>query len=81
MLCKMLFCDPGLYNKNFCYFSNHQQTLTEDSKMKILLFLIGLLLLSAVYLWAVENCRPVCVMLWGIVPAYILAGLAIMEGK
>lgn len=49
--------------------------------MKIILFLIGLLLLSAVYLWAVECCRPVCVMLWGIVPAYILAGLAIMEGK
>lgn len=47
--------------------------------MKIILFLIGLLLLSAVYLWAVECCRPVCVMLWGIVPAYILAGWAAIE--
>jgi hypothetical protein len=79
MLCKMLFCDPGLHNKNFCYFSNHQQTLTEDSKMKIILFLIGLLLLGGLYLYFVETWRIGCALLWLIIPAYCLAGWAAIE--
>lgn len=47
--------------------------------MKMILFLIGLLLLSGLYLYFVETWRIGCALLWFIIPAYCLAGWAIME--
>lgn len=47
---------------------------------KYILFFIGLLILGALYLCAVEICRPACLLLWFIIPAYILAAVAILEG-
>ena len=71
----MVYKLPVYFNKD------HQKTLMEDSKMKIILFLIGLLLLSGLYLYFVETWRIGCALLWLIIPAYCLAGWAIMEGK
>ena len=47
--------------------------------MKMILFLIGLLLLSGLYLYFVETWRIGCALLWVIIPAYCLAGWAAME--
>jgi hypothetical protein len=47
--------------------------------MKMILFLIGLLLLMGLYLYFVETWRIGCALLWAIIPAYCLAGAAILE--
>lgn len=47
--------------------------------MKIILFLIGLLLLSGLYLYFLEAWRIGCALLWAIIPAYCLAGVAVMK--
>lgn len=44
-----------------------------------ILYFIGLLLIVAGYLFAVEYCRPACVAFWILAPFYILAGAAINE--
>ena len=49
--------------------------------MKIILLLIGLMLLSGLYLYFVETWRIGCALLWLIIPAYCLAGWAVLEGK
>lgn len=45
----------------------------------IRLFLIGFALAGA-YLWAVENCRLLCVVFWFVVP-FLLIGLAALVEK
>lgn len=47
--------------------------------MKMILFFIGLLLLGALYLYFVENWRLGCAILWAVIPAYMVAGVAILE--
>ncbi|MBP5699096.1 MAG: hypothetical protein J6W96_06185 [Alphaproteobacteria bacterium] len=49
-------------------------------KFLFVLWLIGAALLAAGYLFAVENCRPACVVFWILAPFYFIAGAAIMEG-
>lgn len=44
-----------------------------------ILYIIGLLLIAGGYLFAVEYCRPACVLFWILAPFYILAGAAIDE--
>lgn len=51
----------------------------EGEKMKMILFFIGLLLLGALYLHFVETWRIGCAVLWAIIPAYCLAGMAILK--
>lgn len=53
--------------------------LWRAKKMKMILFLIGLLLLGGLYLHFVETWRIGCAVLWAIIPAYCLAAVAIME--
>lgn len=45
----------------------------------LILFFIGLAILSALYLYFLEAWRLGCAILWFIIPAYICAGLAIMK--
>lgn len=47
--------------------------------MKMILFFIGLLLLGALYLHFVETWRIGCAILWFVIPAYIVAGVAILK--
>lgn len=47
--------------------------------MRMILFFIGLLLLGGLYLYFVETWRIGCALLWAIIPAYVLAGVAIIE--
>ena len=47
--------------------------------MKQALFFIGALLLGALYLYFVETWRIGCALLWVIIPAYLLAGVAAIE--
>ena len=49
-------------------------------KFNLILWLIGAVLLAAGYLFAVENCRPACLIFWILAPFYFIAGAAIMEG-
>lgn len=47
--------------------------------IKYILFFIGLLILGALYLYFVHIWRPGCLLLWFIIPAYILTAVAIIE--
>jgi len=46
-----------------------------------ILFFVGLAMLCALYLYFLEAWRLGCAVLWFVIPAYICAGLAIMEVK
>lgn len=48
-------------------------------KISFILWLIGAALLTAAYLFAVENCRPVCLFFWILAPFYFIIGAGIME--
>lgn len=47
--------------------------------MKMILYFIGLSLIAAGYLFAVEYCRPACLIFWIVAPFYIIMGAAINE--
>lgn len=47
--------------------------------MKMILFCVGLALLGGLYLYFLETWRIGCAVLWFVMPAYIVAAVAIME--
>jgi hypothetical protein len=47
--------------------------------MKVILFICGLLILGGLYLYFLEAWRIGCALLWAIIPAYCLAGVAILK--
>lgn len=51
----------------------------EGYEMKMILFCVGLALLGGLYLYFLETWRIGCAVLWFVMPAYIVAAVAIME--
>lgn len=67
-----------VYHSNFCSNSNHWQ-IVKGVKMRLVLFILGALLLGGLYLYFLETWRIGCAVLWALIPAYICAGVAIIE--